>query len=114
MADKVFVGTVVLPDRIIENGYVLVADGTVRAFDYEELYAKVSGFLVNQKVDIGSQVKKGDVLAQIGAPELLPDELHAKAAPQMLLRSSTTPVDLAAESKRLTADLPPLGGPVKK
>ena len=27
MADKVFVGTVVLPDRIIENGYVLVADG---------------------------------------------------------------------------------------
>jgi allantoinase len=29
MADKVFVGTVILPDRIIENGYVLVADGVV-------------------------------------------------------------------------------------
>jgi allantoinase len=29
MADKVFVGTVVLPDRVIENGYVLVADGVV-------------------------------------------------------------------------------------
>jgi allantoinase len=30
MADKVFVGTVVLADRIIENGYVLVADGVVQ------------------------------------------------------------------------------------
>jgi allantoinase len=29
MADKVFRGAVVLPDRIIENGYVLVADGVV-------------------------------------------------------------------------------------
>src|ERR1700683_2082090 len=31
MADKVFAGTVVLPDRIIENGYVLVGDGVVRS-----------------------------------------------------------------------------------
>jgi allantoinase len=31
MADKVFVGTVVLPDRIIDNGYVLVSDGVVQA-----------------------------------------------------------------------------------
>jgi allantoinase len=31
MADKVFAGTVVLPDRVIENGYVLVADGVVQS-----------------------------------------------------------------------------------
>ncbi len=30
MADQVFAGTVILPDRIIENGYVLAADGVVR------------------------------------------------------------------------------------
>jgi allantoinase len=30
MTDKVFSGTVVLPDRIIENGYVLVGDGRVQ------------------------------------------------------------------------------------
>jgi allantoinase len=30
MADQVFAGTVILPDRIIENGFVLVADGVVR------------------------------------------------------------------------------------
>ena len=28
MSDQVFVGTVVLPDRMIENGYVLVHDGS--------------------------------------------------------------------------------------
>jgi len=31
MADKVFAGTVVLADRIIDNGYVLAADGAVQA-----------------------------------------------------------------------------------
>src|SRR5579862_1829092 len=31
MADKVFAGTVVLPDRIIDNGYVLVGDGVVQS-----------------------------------------------------------------------------------
>src|ERR1700754_1701522 len=30
MADQVFAGTVILPDRIIENGYVLAAGGVVR------------------------------------------------------------------------------------
>ena len=30
MADQVFAGTVILPDRIIESGYVLAADGVVR------------------------------------------------------------------------------------
>lgn len=54
--------------------------GTVRAFEYEHLYAKVSGYLVRQVVDIGSVVKKGQVLAEIDAPELLKDELHAVAS----------------------------------
>src|ERR1700704_450968 len=30
MTDQVFVGTVVLPDRIIDDGHVLVADGFVQ------------------------------------------------------------------------------------
>ncbi len=54
--------------------------GTVRAFDYEEMYAKVSGYLVRQKVDIGSEVKKGEVLAEIDAPELIKEEQHAAAS----------------------------------
>jgi allantoinase len=31
MADQVFAGTVVLPDRVIEDGYVLVGDGSVQS-----------------------------------------------------------------------------------
>ena len=50
MMDKVFVGTVVLPDRIVENGYVLVADGVVHRVGKEpapagERYGG-AGFLV--------------------------------------------------------------------
>jgi RND family efflux transporter MFP subunit len=43
--------------------------GTVEPFDAADLFAKVSGFLVEQSVDIGSRVKAGDVLAIISVPE---------------------------------------------
>jgi multidrug efflux pump subunit AcrA (membrane-fusion protein) len=42
---------------------------TVLAFDKAALYAKVSGYLVRQKVDIGDIVKKNVVLAEVDAPE---------------------------------------------
>jgi HlyD family secretion protein len=53
--------------------------GTVRAYEYEEIFSQVSGKLANQTVDIGSRVKKGQVLADIDAPELLKDEEYAHA-----------------------------------
>jgi hypothetical protein len=37
--------------------------GTIRAFEYANLYTKVSGFLKTLNVDRGSRVKKGDLLA---------------------------------------------------
>ena len=43
--------------------------GTVRAFEYAELFAKVSGFVKTLNVDRGSRVKKGDLLADIYDPE---------------------------------------------
>ncbi|MEO6810882.1 MAG: efflux RND transporter periplasmic adaptor subunit [Isosphaeraceae bacterium] len=43
---------------------------SIHAFEFAELHAEVSGFLKSQKVDIGDQVKEGDVLAVIAAPEL--------------------------------------------
>jgi HlyD family secretion protein len=52
---------------------------TVRAFEYEDLFAKVSGFLINQKVDIDSVVKEGEILAEIHAPELLKAKKLAEA-----------------------------------
>ncbi len=43
--------------------------GTIRAFEYAELFAKVSGFVKTLNADRGSRVKKGDLLAEIYDPE---------------------------------------------
>ena len=43
--------------------------GSVEPFESADLYSKVSGFLVEQNVDIGYPVHAGDVLARISVPE---------------------------------------------
>ncbi len=48
---------------------VCVQPGTVEPFESADLYAKVSGFLAEQTVDIGSRVQRGQVLARISVPE---------------------------------------------
>lgn len=47
-----------------------VQPGSVHAFESANLYAKVSGYLKSQSVDIGDRVKLGQVLAVIDMPEL--------------------------------------------
>jgi HlyD family secretion protein len=44
--------------------------GTMESFDFADLYAKVSGYVKQQDVDIGAMVKRGQVLAIIDMPEL--------------------------------------------
>jgi HlyD family secretion protein len=41
---------------------------TMHAFESVDLYAMVSGYLKSQAVDIGSAIKKGEVLAEIDVP----------------------------------------------
>jgi HlyD family secretion protein len=48
----------------------LTRPGTIHAFQYADLYAKVSGYLRNQVVDIGDVVKKDQAVAEIYAPEI--------------------------------------------
>jgi HlyD family secretion protein len=43
--------------------------GSIEPFEAADLYSKVSGFLIEQDVDIGYPVKAGDVLARISVPE---------------------------------------------
>ncbi len=57
-----------------------IQPGTVHAFEWADLYAKASGFLKSQSVDIGSSVKKGQILAEIDAPELEEDVEQAAAS----------------------------------
>lgn len=57
-----------------------IQPGSIHAFESVDLYAKVSGFLKTQRVDIGSVVKRGEVLAEIDAPETTKDLEEAAAA----------------------------------
>jgi HlyD family secretion protein len=43
--------------------------GSVQSFETVELFAMVSGYLKSQNVDIGSRVKKGQILAEIDVPK---------------------------------------------
>ena len=45
-----------------------IQPGSLIAFESVDLYAMVSGYLKTQVVDIGSRIKKGEVLAEIDAP----------------------------------------------
>jgi RND family efflux transporter MFP subunit len=53
--------------------------GFVEAYNYANLFAKVSGYLQTQSVDIGDHVKKGRILATIDAPEIV-QAAHQAAA----------------------------------
>lgn len=65
-----------------QGGLQRISDqpGTVRSFDYAQLYGKVSGYLKNQIVDIGDTVNVGEQLATIDAPEYQQELNRAKAA----------------------------------
>lgn len=48
---------------------ICMQPGTIEPFEAADLYAKVSGFLIEQSVDIGAKVKAGQILARIAVPE---------------------------------------------
>jgi RND family efflux transporter MFP subunit len=70
--------TVLAPERGV-TGVQTVLPGDVQAWYEAPLYARVNGYLKNWYVDYGAHVKKGQVLADIDAPDLDAD-LAAAAA----------------------------------
>ena len=48
----------------------LETNATLEAFEETDLFAKVSGYLSDVRVDIGDHVKAGPVLAVISVPEM--------------------------------------------
>ena len=52
---------------------------TIEAFEQADLYAKVSGYVSEVKVDLGDRVKAGQLLATLDVPEYAKDILEAKA-----------------------------------
>jgi RND family efflux transporter MFP subunit len=53
--------------------------GTVEAFEWVDVAPKLSGYLTHLNVDIGDSVKRGQVLAEIQAPELVAEQRKAQA-----------------------------------
>lgn len=53
--------------------------GRLEAYSRAPIYARVSGYLKSWKVDIGGQVKAGQLLAEIEAPDLDQQLLQARA-----------------------------------
>jgi len=57
----------------------VVQPGFVEAFEQTAIYSKVSGFIQHYCVDIGDQVKKGQLLLEVFDPELLEEHRQAVA-----------------------------------
>ena len=66
---RAIVVSVSKPDRRDITDRITVP-GTVTPYEQVTLYAKVTGYLKSIKVDIGDNVRRGDVLAEIDVPEM--------------------------------------------
>jgi RND family efflux transporter MFP subunit len=81
--------------------------GTTQAFDTASLYPRATGYIAERRIDIGSRVKKEDLLFRISAPDL--DQQLAQAQSQVVqlraaLAQSKAMVD-QAEANRHLADV---------
>src|ERR1700730_8952234 len=74
----------------------LQTNATLEAFEEADLFAKVSGYLSDVRVDIGDHVKAGQVLAVIDIPEMEQELAEAKAqleSKQSSLESASRQLD---------------------
>ncbi len=65
-----------------DSPVVYTLPGTIAAFDTTTIYARATGYIAERRVDIGSRVKKGDLLVRIAAPDL--DQQLAQANAQLV------------------------------
>jgi membrane fusion protein, multidrug efflux system len=63
----------------------LVLPGSLQAFKESPIYARTNGYLLRWYKDIGSRVKKGELLAHIDTPEVDQELSQARAARQQVL-----------------------------
>jgi RND family efflux transporter MFP subunit len=82
--------------------------GNMAAFDSAILFARATGYISTRNVDIGSKVRKGDVLAVIAAPDLDQQLLQAKAQLEQFeaaVQQSQANADLGQVTNQRTARL---------
>ncbi len=82
--------------------YAVDQPGFVYAFEQTAIYSKVTGFIKHWDVDIGQEVKKGQLLAEIDVPEL--KEEHDRMVAQVELDKSNVKM-AAAQLTEAKADV---------
>jgi RND family efflux transporter MFP subunit len=78
MADSRPRAELVRPRRLTVARHVQT-NATLEAFEQTDLFAKISGYLSDVRVDIGDHVKAGQVLSVIDIPEMVKELAEAKA-----------------------------------
>ena len=71
------------------NGLRVTLPGTLQGIDEATVYARSNGYIVRWMKDIGSSVKKGELLARIAAPEIDQEFSQAIAAEQQAASSES-------------------------
>lgn len=71
---------IVAPARRQEASTTLTLPAEVQAFQQTRIFPRATGYLSRQYVDIGDQVKAGQLLAEIAAPEVDAQLAQARAA----------------------------------
>jgi RND family efflux transporter MFP subunit len=96
------------PVKVTTTARDLSLPGTISAFDSATIFARQSGYVAERKVDIGSKVKAGDVLAIISSPEI-DDQLNQARAQlnqmQAALKQAQANRNLASVTDKRTAAL---------
>jgi RND family efflux transporter MFP subunit len=78
-AEAVPAVAIVAPTQV-ENHAGLDLPGRLEAYIRAPIYARVPGYLMSWKYDIGAKVKAGDVLAEIDTPDLDQQLVQARAS----------------------------------
>jgi membrane fusion protein, multidrug efflux system len=63
----------------------LVLPGTLQAFQESPIFARTNGYLLRWYKDIGSRVKRGDLLAEIDTPEIDQELRQARASREQVV-----------------------------
>ena len=73
--------------------------GSVEGFETADMYAKVSGYIGQMHVDLGDEVEKGQVLAQLFIPEFVEQLKQKEAQKKQAEASQRRAVAAVAEAK---------------
>lgn len=63
----------------VDKPVQLVLPGQTEAFDTADIFARATGYVAERRADIGTRVKKGDLLVRITAPDLDQQLVSAQA-----------------------------------